>query len=87
MFACESGFQAVTLKAKPRNRQEPSISRALILDATEQLMVSEGYAAVTTRRVASLVGLTAALSLLPAIGVRSSGTTNAFDKLWYPIAR
>ena len=37
------------------------MSRKLILDATERLMVSEGYASVTTRRVASMIGLTAAL--------------------------
>jgi TetR/AcrR family transcriptional regulator of autoinduction and epiphytic fitness len=37
------------------------VSRARLLDATERLMVLEGYASVTTRRVASMVGLTAAL--------------------------
>ena len=37
------------------------MSRGLILDATERIMVLEGYAAVTTRRVASIVGQTAAL--------------------------
>ncbi|HTV95195.1 MAG TPA: TetR/AcrR family transcriptional regulator [Steroidobacteraceae bacterium] len=49
------------MKPKRRVRQEPSVTRALLLDATERLMVLEGYAAVTTRRVASKVGLTAAL--------------------------
>lgn len=49
------------LKPKRRIRQEPAITRALLLDATERLMILEGYAAVTTRRVASRVGLTAAL--------------------------
>lgn len=49
------------LKPKRRVRQEPAVTRALLLDATERLMILEGYAAVTTRRVASRVGLTAAL--------------------------
>jgi AcrR family transcriptional regulator len=49
------------LRSKRRVRQEPSVTRALLLDATERLMVREGYAAVTTRRVASKVGLTGAL--------------------------
>jgi AcrR family transcriptional regulator len=49
------------LRSKRRVRQEPSVTKALLLDATERLMVLEGYAAVTTRRVASKVGLTAAL--------------------------
>jgi AcrR family transcriptional regulator len=48
------------LKAK-RIRQQSAVSRALLLDATERLMVLEGYASVTTRRVASMVGLTGAL--------------------------
>ncbi len=42
-------------------RGDPAVTRALLLDATERLMMSEGYAAVTTRRVAGLVGLTPAL--------------------------
>ena len=37
------------------------MTRALLLDATERLMISEGYASVTTRRVAGLVELTPAL--------------------------
>ena len=40
---------------------ENSAKRTLILDATENLMVDEGYAAVTTRRVAAEVGLKAPL--------------------------
>ncbi len=36
---------------------ESSARRALILDATEQLMRDEGYAAVSTRRVATQAGL------------------------------
>jgi AcrR family transcriptional regulator len=49
------------LKSTRRVRQDPSATRGTLLDATERLMVLEGYAAVTTRRVASKVGLTAAL--------------------------
>jgi len=49
------------LKSKRRVRHEPAVTRGVLLDATERLMVLEGYAAVTTRRVASKVGLTAAL--------------------------
>jgi len=40
---------------------EESATRALLLDATEQLMLDEGYAAVSTRRVAKQIGLTPAL--------------------------
>jgi AcrR family transcriptional regulator len=40
---------------------ENSATRALILDTTEKLMVDEGYAAVTTRRVAAEAGLKAPL--------------------------
>lgn len=36
---------------------ESSATRALILDATEQLIREEGYAAVSTRRVAAKAGL------------------------------
>jgi AcrR family transcriptional regulator len=36
---------------------ESSATRALILDATEQLMRDEGYGAVSTRRVAAQAGL------------------------------
>ncbi len=36
---------------------ESSATRALILEATEQLMRDEGYAAVSTRRVAARAGL------------------------------
>jgi AcrR family transcriptional regulator len=36
---------------------EGSATRALILDATEQLMRDEGYAALSTRRVAAQAGL------------------------------
>lgn len=36
---------------------ETSATRAIILDTTEKLMVNEGYAAVSTRRVAAEAGL------------------------------
>lgn len=38
-----------------------SVTRGILLDATEQIMVEEGYAAVSTRRVAKKVGVTPAL--------------------------
>ena len=44
--------------AKPKRvRREPEQAKSLILDATERLMLEEGYAAVTTRAVAKLAGL------------------------------
>ena len=56
---------------------ENSATRALILDATEQLIREEGYAAVSTRRVAARAGLKvnqdgkrrSALDLIAAPGV------------------
>jgi TetR/AcrR family transcriptional regulator, regulator of autoinduction and epiphytic fitness len=52
----------VTALAEPRKRirRAPDTTRALILDATERLMVEEGYAAVSTRRIAQELGLNAA---------------------------
>jgi AcrR family transcriptional regulator len=49
------------LKATRRFGPENSATRTLLLDATERLMLEEGYAAVSTRRVAKEVGLTPAL--------------------------
>jgi AcrR family transcriptional regulator len=40
---------------------EDSKTRAVLLDATEQLMLEEGYAAVSSRRVAKTAGLNAGL--------------------------
>src|SRR5690606_8658395 len=40
---------------------ESSKTRAAIMKATTQLMLEKGYAAVTTRQVAKLLGLTPAL--------------------------
>ncbi|CAN7658974.1 helix-turn-helix domain containing protein [Phenylobacterium sp. LjRoot225] len=46
----------MTVKAK-RVRRDPEDAKNLILDATEGLMLDEGYAAVTTRSVAKRAGL------------------------------
>ena len=48
-------------KKQKQTRQPAEISRLQLLDATEKLMIAEGYAAVTTRRVGADVGLTGAL--------------------------
>jgi AcrR family transcriptional regulator len=40
-----------------RVRRDPELAKSLILDATENLMLDEGYAAVTTRAVAKRAGL------------------------------
>lgn len=45
---------------KKRVRRDPETTRRLILDATEKLMVEEGYAAVSSRRIAQDLGLNAA---------------------------
>lgn len=52
----------MTALAEPRKRirRDPDTTRALILDATERLMVEEGYAAVSTPRIAQELGLNAA---------------------------
>lgn len=49
------------MKTKKQTRQPAEVSRLQLLDATEKLMITEGYAAVTTRRVGADVGLTGAL--------------------------
>lgn len=43
-----------------RIRRDPETTRALILDTTERLMIAEGYAAVSSRRIAQEIGLNAA---------------------------
>lgn len=43
-----------------RIRRDPDTTRALILDTTERLMVEEGYAAVTSRRVGQELGINGA---------------------------
>lgn len=47
-------------KAKRPAIAKASMLRTTLLDATEQIMVEEGYAAVSTRRVAKKAGVTAA---------------------------
>jgi AcrR family transcriptional regulator len=47
--------------ARRRIRRERSETIALIFAATRRLMLEEGYAAVSTRRVAKVAGLTSAL--------------------------
>jgi AcrR family transcriptional regulator len=44
-----------------RNRLEDSSTSSALLDATEQIMLEEGYAAVSSRHIASRAGVTAAL--------------------------
>jgi len=44
-----------------RNGAEDSSTRTALIDAAEQLMVEEGYAAVSSRRVAGRAGMNAAL--------------------------
>lgn len=46
---------------KRRVRRAPEAARTLILDTTEKLMLEEGYAAASTRRVAGDAGLAPAL--------------------------
>jgi AcrR family transcriptional regulator len=48
------------VEGRKRIRRDPETTRKLILDATEKLMVEEGYAAVSSRRVAQELGLNAA---------------------------
>src|ERR1700758_2070123 len=52
----EVGLSETTAKAK-RVRRDPEVAKALILDATERLMLDEGYEAATPRAVAKLAGL------------------------------
>ena len=47
--------------SKPKRiRRDPDTTRKLILDVTERIMVDEGYAAVTSRRVAQELGINGA---------------------------
>jgi AcrR family transcriptional regulator len=47
--------------ARPKRiRRDPETARAMILDATERVMVEDGYAAVSSRRIAQDLGLNAA---------------------------
>lgn len=58
MAAQEADF--VAPEKTKRIRRDPETTRALILDAAERLMISEGYAAVSTRRIAQEIGVNAA---------------------------
>jgi AcrR family transcriptional regulator len=51
----------VALMASRRTGPEDSKTRSALLDAAEQLMLEEGYAAVSSRRVAGRAGMNAAL--------------------------
>lgn len=73
------------LKAR-KPRAQPEATRALILDAAERLMVGEGYASVSTRRVAVEAGIKPSLvhyyfrttdDLLLALYERSAAVTEA----------
>jgi len=50
----------LSAEGKKRIRRDPETTRKLILDETEKLMIEEGYAAVSSRRVAQELGLNAA---------------------------
>lgn len=56
------GRQTVAAQPKPKKRirRDPETTRKLILDTTEKVMVEEGYAAVSSRRVAQELELNAA---------------------------
>ena len=51
---------AETAPRRKRIRRDPETTRTLILDVTEELMVQEGYAAVSSRRIAQEIGINAA---------------------------
>jgi AcrR family transcriptional regulator len=59
--AQRDGKKESPLKSTRRIGAEDSATRTSLLVATERLILDEGYAAVTTRRVAKQVGLTPAL--------------------------
>jgi AcrR family transcriptional regulator len=50
----------LSAEGRKRIRRDPDTTRKLILDTTEKLMIEEGYAAVSSRRVAQELGLNAA---------------------------
>ena len=56
-----SGAGGIVAVSKPKRiRRDPDTTRTLILDTTERIMVEEGYAAVTSRRVAQELGINGA---------------------------
>ena len=51
------------MKPERKSNEESVSTRELILDATESIMVEEGYSAVTSRRVEEKAGLDPSLSI------------------------
>ena len=49
------------MTASERPKARDSATRALLIDATIQIMLEEGYAAATSRRVAAKAGVKPAL--------------------------
>lgn len=60
MSAPEVGYLAGMAQARQSGTDEPD-ARTALLDAVERLMLREGYAAVTSRRVAAEAGVNAGL--------------------------
>lgn len=54
------GYLAGMASRRPTDSEEPD-ARTALLDATERLMLTEGYAAATSRRVAAEAGVNAGL--------------------------
>ena len=55
------GVRPHTMTASERPKARDSTTRALLIDATIQIMLEEGYAAATSRRVAAKAGVKSAL--------------------------
>jgi AcrR family transcriptional regulator len=49
------------MASRRRTREDDSVTRTALLDAAQAVMVDEGYAAVTTRRVGAVAGVNKAL--------------------------
>jgi AcrR family transcriptional regulator len=49
------------MASRRRTREDDSATRTALLDAAQKVMVEEGYAAVTTRRVGAVAGVNKAL--------------------------
>lgn len=50
----------MTREKPKRIRRQPDVAKTQILDMTERLMLEEGYASISTRRVAKELGITGA---------------------------
>lgn len=59
--ASSTGRKRATAKGAHRSATDDSKTRTALLDAAEALLVEDGYASVTSRRVADRAGLNAAL--------------------------